>query len=329
MQRRCQEVIDRCWALGGENPIVSIHDVGAGGLSNALPELVNDSKRGARFELRRIPSDEPGMSPLEIWCNEAQERYVLAIAPARFAAFERLAERERCPFAVVGEATDDGMLRLDDSVLERRAIDMPLGVLLGKPPKMTRTVAHAPPVLEPFEPVMVSPAATDGALAIDLGEAALRVLRLPTIADKTFLITIGDRTVGGLCARDQMVGPWQVPVADAALTTAGFDTARRRGDGDRRARAGRAARRRRVGAHGRRRSDHQPRVGAGRAPRRRQAVGELDGAPRVTPARTRASTTPCAPSGASSARRWASRSPSARTRCRCARSGRRPASRAA
>jgi len=215
MQRRCQEVIDRCWALGGENPILSIHDVGAGGLSNALPELVNDSKRGARFDLRRVPSDEPGMSPLEIWCNEAQERYVLAIAPARFAAFERLVERERCPFAVVGEATDDGMLRVDDSVLERRAIDMPLGVLLGKPPKMTRTVAHAEPALEPFDPATA---------AIDLREAALRLLRLPTIADKTFLITIGDRTVGGLCARDQMVGPWQVPVADAALTTAGLDT---------------------------------------------------------------------------------------------------------
>jgi phosphoribosylformylglycinamidine synthase len=228
MQRRCQEVIDRCWALGSENPILSIHDVGAGGLSNALPELVNDSKRGARFDLRRIPSDEPGMSPLEIWCNEAQERYVLAIAPARLAAFERLAQRERCPFAVVGEATDDGMLRLEDSVLERRAIEMPLGVLLGKPPKMTRTVAHAQPALERFEPVMAassaSSAPSEGADAIDLHEAALRLLRLPAIADKTFLITIGDRTVGGLCARDQMVGPWQVPVADAALTTAGLDT---------------------------------------------------------------------------------------------------------
>jgi phosphoribosylformylglycinamidine synthase len=225
MQRRCQEVIDRCWALGSENPILSIHDVGAGGLSNALPELVNDSKRGARFDLRRVPSDEPGMSPLEIWCNEAQERYVLAIAPARFAAFERLAQRERCPFAVVGEATDDGMLRLEDSVLERRAIDMPLGVLLGKPPKMTRTVAHAQPELEPFEPVMVAPGSPlEGAISIELREAVLRLLRLPTIADKTFLITIGDRTVGGLCSRDQMVGPWQVPVADAALTTAGLDT---------------------------------------------------------------------------------------------------------
>ena len=235
MQRRCQEVIDRCWALGAENPILSIHDVGAGGLSNALPELVNDSNRGARFDLRRVPSDEPGMSPLEIWCNEAQERYVLAIAPARFAAFERLAERERCPFAVVGEATDDGVLRLDDSVLERCAIDMPLAVLLGKPPKMTRTVAHAQPALQPFEPIMVAAASegtagseaapsADGAMSIDLREAALRLLRLPAIADKTFLITIGDRTVGGLCARDQMVGPWQVPVADAALTTAGLDT---------------------------------------------------------------------------------------------------------
>ncbi len=145
MQRRCQEVIDRCWALGADNPIVSIHDVGAGGLSNALPELVNDSRRGARFDLRRIPSDEPGMSPLEIWCNEAQERYVLAMSPARLADFERLAARERCPYAVVGEATDDGLLRLDDSVLEQRAIDMPLGVLLGKPPKMVRVVTRTRP----------------------------------------------------------------------------------------------------------------------------------------------------------------------------------------
>ena len=215
MQRRCQEVIDGCWAQGARNPIVSIHDVGAGGLSNALPELVNDSRRGARFQLRQIPSDEPGMSPLEIWCNEAQERYVLAIAPERLADFERLAARERCPYAVVGQATDDGRLILDDEALGQRAIDMPLGVLLGKPPKMTRQATRVATAGEPFDP---------GALGIALGEAALRLLRLPAIADKTFLITIGDRTVGGLCARDQMVGPWQVPVADAALTTAGLDT---------------------------------------------------------------------------------------------------------
>jgi phosphoribosylformylglycinamidine synthase len=212
MQRRCQEVIDRCWALGERNPIVSIHDVGAGGLSNALPELVNDSKRGATFDLRAVPSDEPSMSPLELWCNEAQERYVLALAPERLADFEGLCARERCPFAVLGRATDDGRLRVDDPLLKKRPIDIPLGVLLGKPPKMTRRAEHGRAAPAPFE-----------ARAIDVREAALRLLRLPTIADKTFLITIGDRTVGGLIARDQMVGPWQVPVADAALTTTAFD----------------------------------------------------------------------------------------------------------
>ena len=213
MQRRCQEVIDRCVAMGGDNPIVSIHDVGAGGLSNALPELVNDSGRGARFELRQIPNDEPGMSPLEIWCNEAQERYVLAIAPERVAEFAALCARERCPHAVVGHATDDGRLTVDDAHFANRPIELPLSVLLGKPPRMTREARHLP--------VRTRPLAT---AAIDVREAALRLLRLPTIADKTFLVTIGDRTVGGLIARDQMVGPWQVPVADAAVTSAGFDT---------------------------------------------------------------------------------------------------------
>jgi phosphoribosylformylglycinamidine synthase len=212
MQRRCQEVIDRCWALGERNPIVSIHDVGAGGLSNALPELVNDSLRGAIFDLRAVPSDEPGMSPLELWCNEAQERYVLALAPERLAEFEALCARERCPFAVVGRATDDGRLRLDDPLLEKQPIDMPLSVLLGKPPKMTRKAERGRAATPPFDP-----------LAIDVREATMRLLRLPTIADKTFLITIGDRTVGGLIARDQMVGPWQVPVADAGITTTAFD----------------------------------------------------------------------------------------------------------
>jgi phosphoribosylformylglycinamidine synthase len=212
MQRRCQEVIDRCWALGDDNPIVSIHDVGAGGLSNALPELVNDSGRGAVFDLRAVPSDELGMSPLELWCNEAQERYVLALDPERLAAFEALCARERCPYSVVGHATDDGLLRVDDPMLATRPIDMPLSVLLGKPPKMTRKVERG--------------ASKKAALhlgSIDVREAALRLLRLPTIADKTFLITIGDRTVGGLIARDQMVGPWQVPVADAAVTATAFD----------------------------------------------------------------------------------------------------------
>jgi phosphoribosylformylglycinamidine synthase len=212
MQRRCQEVIDRCWAFGERNPIAAIHDVGAGGLSNALPELVHASERGAALQLRAVPSDEPGMSPLEIWCNEAQERYVLALHPERLTEFTALCERERCPFAVVGQTTDDGWLRLDDARFGNRPVEMPLSVLLGKPPKMTRTVERVAPPAERFD-----------ASALDLGEAVARVLRLPTVADKTFLVTIGDRTVGGLCVRDSMVGPWQVPVADAAVTAADFD----------------------------------------------------------------------------------------------------------
>jgi phosphoribosylformylglycinamidine synthase len=211
MQRRCQEVIDRAWALGQDNPIVSIHDVGAGGLSNALPELVNDSKRGAEFSLRAIPSDEPGMSPLEIWCNEAQERYVLAIAAESLPLFERICKRERCPYAVVGTATAERQLKLHDVHFGEQPIDMPLEVLLGKPPKMTRTAE-----LGEFQPDSLQHS------RIDLDEALTRVLRLPTVADKSFLITIGDRTVGGLCSRDQMVGPWQVPVADSAVTVSGF-----------------------------------------------------------------------------------------------------------
>jgi phosphoribosylformylglycinamidine synthase len=213
MQRRCQEVIDRCCALGEASPIVSIHDVGAGGLSNALPELVNDSHRGARFELRKIPNDEPGMSPLAIWCNESQERYVLAVAADRLDEFEALCRRERCPFAVLGHATAERTLAVTDSYFDNQPIDMPLSVLLGKPPKMVRDVKHAPITQQGFS--------TAG---IDLREAITRVLRLPTVADKTFLITIGDRTVTGLISRDQMVGPWQVPVADAAVTATSYDT---------------------------------------------------------------------------------------------------------
>jgi phosphoribosylformylglycinamidine synthase len=212
MQRRCQEVIDRCWALGEANPIYSIHDVGAGGLSNALPELVNDSGRGALFELRKIPNDEPGMSPKEIWCNEAQERYVLAIAPEGLGRFTELCSRERCPFAVLGQATADGRLVLTDSHFENRPIDIPLALLLGKPPKMVRRAERVRPARTPFH-------TTD----LDLREAVLRVLRLPAVADKTFLITIGDRTVTGLVCRDQMVGPWQVPVADAAVTATSYE----------------------------------------------------------------------------------------------------------
>jgi phosphoribosylformylglycinamidine synthase len=212
MQRRCQEVIDRAWQLGDKNPIVSIHDVGAGGLSNALPELVNDSGRGAHFELRKIPSDEPSMSPLELWCNESQERYVLAIEPASLALFEALCTRERCPYAVLGHATDDGVLTVEDTHFDNQPIALPLQVLLGKPPKMTRNVSHGSFSAE-----------TDDLSGIDLREAARRVLQLPTVADKTFLITIGDRSVTGLVARDQMVGPWQVPVADVAVTATSYD----------------------------------------------------------------------------------------------------------
>jgi phosphoribosylformylglycinamidine synthase len=212
MERRCQEVIDRCWALGDENPIAFIHDVGAGGVSNALPELINDGGRGGRFQLRALPNDEPGMSPLEIWCNESQERYVLAIPAARFAAFQQLCERERCPFAVVGEATEEKRLVVEDAHFQNTPIDLPLEVLLGKPPRMHRRDATATRRLRPLE---------RGGLT--LAEAVQRVLVHPTVADKTFLISIGDRTLGGLICRDQMVGPWQVPVADCAVTAAAYD----------------------------------------------------------------------------------------------------------
>ncbi|HEU5073455.1 MAG TPA: phosphoribosylformylglycinamidine synthase, partial [Polyangiaceae bacterium] len=211
MQRRCQEVIDRCNALGEAPPILSIHDVGAGGLSNALPELVHDSHRGAEFELRKIPNAEPGMSPMEIWCNEAQERYVLALDPARLAVFEAIARRERCPYAIVGEATGAEHLKLTDGELGDAPIDLPLAVIFGKPPKMTRNVARIELTGEAL-----------GFDGVDMAEAARRVLRLPAVSDKSFLITIGDRSVGGLVARDQMVGPFQVPVADAGLTLADF-----------------------------------------------------------------------------------------------------------
>lgn len=212
MQRRCQEVIDRANARGDASPILSIHDVGAGGLSNALPELVHDSRRGADFELRSIPSVEPGMSPMEIWSNEAQERYVAAVAPERLAELVAIAERERCPLAVVGTATAEEHLRLTDRELGEDAIDLPLDVLFGKPPRMTRDVRTRAAVEQPLE--------LDG---LDLQESARRVLLLPTVADKTFLVTIGDRTVTGLVTRDQMVGRWQVPVADAAVTLADYE----------------------------------------------------------------------------------------------------------
>ena len=266
MQRRCQEVIDGCWALGTSNPILSIHDVGAGGLANALPELIHGGSRGGRIELRAIPNDQPGMSPMQIWCNESQERYVLAVAAEQLDVFTRLCERERCPYAVVGDATEDSRLIVSDSYFqsarrvpppfppphaggeaetsrmdltsiraadraledssalggngegggaeaERRArpIDLDLDIIFGKPPRMLRDVRHVKRKLGTFS--------TKG---IDLRDAAYRVLRLPAVADKTFLITIGDRSVGGLVARDQMVGPWQVPVADVAVTASSF-----------------------------------------------------------------------------------------------------------
>jgi phosphoribosylformylglycinamidine synthase len=215
IQRRAQEVIDRCWALGDANPILSIHDVGAGGLSNAVPELVHGGGVGARLDLRAIPSEEPGMTPMQIWCNEAQERYVLAIHPDRLAQFERFCERERCPYAVIGTAAADHQLIVEDPLFRDRPVDMELPVLLGKPPQMTRHVTHR----------SVAPRKLDTA-AIDLAEAALRVLRFPAVANKSFLINIGDRTVGGLCSRDPFVGPWQVPVSDVAVTLMGFKTVR-------------------------------------------------------------------------------------------------------
>ena len=212
MQRRCQEVIDRCAELGDDNPIVSIHDVGAGGLSNALPELVNDSGRAATFQLRAVPNDEPGMSPLEIWCNEAQERYVLALAPERLATFEALCRRERAPYAVLGSAKDDGLLVVDDAHFGDRPIEMPMQLLLGKPPRMRRVAERLATAATRFD-----------TSSIAIADALARVLTLPTVGDKTFLITIGDRSITGLVARDQMVGPHQVPVADAAVTATSFD----------------------------------------------------------------------------------------------------------
>jgi len=213
IQRRAQEVIDQCWQLGDDNPIVSIHDVGAGGLSNAIPELVNDSGLGGILQLRSVPNDDLGMSPMEIWCNEAQERYVLAIDTQRLAQFEAFCQRERCPYAIVGEATADKQLVLRDAQFNNTPINMPLNVLLGKPPKMSRDVKH--------QPCVIPPLVTN---SIDINQAAKKILRSPTVANKSFLITIGDRSVTGLIARDQMVGPWQVPVADVAVTCSSFDT---------------------------------------------------------------------------------------------------------
>ena len=212
MERRAQEVINACWAMGDDNPILSIHDVGAGGLSNAFPEISNDAKRGALFDLRKVPLEESGMAPKEIWSNESQERYVLAIAPDSLALFQYLCERERSPFAVVGAATEERQLKVIDPSHDNNPVDMAMDVLLGKPPKMHRDVMH---VANDFPPIDLT--------GMDLAEVAQRVLRLPTVADKSFLITIGDRTVGAMSVRDQMVGPWQVPVADCAVTAMGLE----------------------------------------------------------------------------------------------------------
>ncbi|MBJ7537965.1 phosphoribosylformylglycinamidine synthase [Marinomonas transparens] len=213
MERRCQEVIDRCWQLGDNNPISFIHDVGAGGLSNALPELVKDGGRGGNFDLRKVLNDEPGMSPLEIWCNESQERYVMAVSPHRIDDFVAICERERCPFAIVGEAKEEMHLEVADEHFGNKPVDLPMSVLFGKPPKMHREANKAVIKGDDFT-----------AVDVDLVEAANRVLSLPTVASKNFLITIGDRSITGMVARDQMVGPWQVPVADVAVTTSSLDS---------------------------------------------------------------------------------------------------------
>jgi len=212
VQRRAQEVIDHCWALGAANPVLLVHDVGAGGLSNAIPESVAHTPgRGGRIDLRSIPSVEPGMSPVEIWCNEAQERYVLVIDADQVDNFAALCERERCPYAIVGEITDDGWLQVRDPLLKDVPVDLPLDVILGKPPKMTRDVRRVAAFADDFDETR-----------IDVREAAYRLLRFPAIADKTFLISIGDRSVGGQISRDPFVGPWQVPVSDVAVTVSTY-----------------------------------------------------------------------------------------------------------
>ena len=215
IQRRAQEVIDRCVALGDNNPILSIHDVGAGGLSNAVPEIVHGADRGGCFELREVPNDDPGMTPMQIWCNEAQERYVLAIAAEGLAMFEALCRRERCPYAVIGIAASEPELTVTDRQFNNQPVDLPMNVLFGKPPKMLRDVTRK------TADSLLSQAGEE--LGVRVADAVARVLRFPAVADKSFLITIGDRTVTGLVCRDQMVGPWQVPVSDVAVTTTSFD----------------------------------------------------------------------------------------------------------
>jgi len=211
MERRCQEVINHCNSLGENTPIISIHDIGAGGLSNAVPEIIHDCNRGGQFELRKVQNADPGMSPMQIWCNEAQERYVVAIKPEALELFENFCKREHCLYAVIGHATDAEHLTLSDSWLGGNPVDLPMSVLFGKPPKMHRNVQRLPKNLPSLQ-----------LAGIDLSEAVQRVLAFPAVADKSFLIHIGDRSVTGLVARDQMVGPWQIPVADVAVTASGF-----------------------------------------------------------------------------------------------------------
>jgi phosphoribosylformylglycinamidine synthase len=213
MERRCQEVIDACCALGADNPILLIHDVGAGGLSNALPELIDDAQTGGRIELRNVLNSDLGMSPLEIWCNEAQERYVLGIEASELEQFEAICNRERCPYAVVGASVSGGELLVQDSHFDNTPVDLPLSVLLGKAPKMTRSFIPEPLALRPLD--------LDG---VELADAIDRVLQFPAVASKQFLITIGDRSITGLVATQPMIGPWQVPVADVAVTLSGFNT---------------------------------------------------------------------------------------------------------
>ncbi len=213
IERRCQEVIDRCWELGEDNPITSIHDVGAGGLSNALPELVHDAGRGAKLDLRAIPSADPSLSPVEIWCNEAQERYVLAVEDKHLATFKALCERERAPFAVLGVATEEEHLEVADELLGEPTVDLPLDVVFGNAPKMEREFFRSDFERKPFD-----------IKGIALSDAVERVLHLPSVASKNFLITIGDRSATGLVAQDQMVGPWQVPVADCAVTLSSYSS---------------------------------------------------------------------------------------------------------
>ena len=213
IQRRCQEVLDTCTSMGSNNPILLVHDVGAGGLSNAFPEIVNDARKGGEFWLRAIPSADSGMSPMEIWCNEAQERYVLAVDQRAIDTFEAICNRERCPFAIVGEATDSGSIKLLDDNTGEYAVDVPLELLFGKPPKTHVKYKTVSRTLQRID-----------LPKLDINEVVRRVLRFPSVGSKKFLVTIGDRSITGLVAQEQMIGPYQIPVADAAVTIAGYDT---------------------------------------------------------------------------------------------------------